>query len=144
MRRLRRLRRFRLRGFEGMLGVPQYARTQPMGNARKGVLRSLGASPRLTVANSQIPDAGRAVYATCNTPAGGFFVLYSGTWKRVKNDRMYTGVSSYVVEVNGWRIHPPVHHEVGVDETKHLAAMFNEPQPGVRVHARTTPRARPG
>ena len=94
-------------GFEAMLAQPESVRTQPMGEVRKSVLRKLGASPRFTVRGSQDPNAGRAAYATCNTPAGGFFVLYAGTWKQIKSDRMYTGVSSYVVEVNGWRIHPP-------------------------------------
>ena len=130
-------------GFEAMLTQPQSVPTQLMGEARKSVLRKLGASPRFTVARSQDPNAGRAAYATCNTPAGGFFVLYAGTWKQIKSDRMYTGVSSYVVEVNGWRIHPPMRHEVGVDETRFLAAMFNEPQPWVQAHTRTTPYVYP-
>ena len=83
-----------------------YARTQPVGPLRTLALRRVGASPRITVGLSPIPAAGRAAYAVTDVPAGGFFVLYSGSWYEIKSDRSYAGSDRNVVEADNWRIKP--------------------------------------
>ena len=110
-----------------------YARTQPVSPLRSLALSRLGASPRVAIGHSPIKEAGRAAYAVTDVPAGGFLVLYTGCWYAYTG-REYRGTSRNVVESDSWRIIPKADDGLGkVSPADHMAAMFNEPAPGVRV-----------
>ena len=109
---------------------------------RAGVMRRRGASTRIAAGLSKNPKAGRAAYATRRIPQGGFIALYAGDWEYLEEPRPYRGTNKYVVDCNNWRIKPRICKKLGkVSAAKYIAAMINEPAPGVRARHTRVPGA---
>ena len=109
---------------------------------RAGVMRRRGASTRIAAGWSKNPKAGRAAYATRRIPKCGFIALYAGDWEYLEEPRPYRGTNKYVVDCNFWRIKPRICKKLGkVSAAKYIAAMINEPAPGVRARHTRVPGA---